>query len=345
MKAAVLNEYNHPLEFEERPEPEITRPDQVRVKIEAAGVCSTDLHAIEGEMGPAGMDVPRVLGHENGGRVDAVGDLVTTVKVGDPVLMYPPHSCGVCVNCRRGRDMHCEHHEFTGLSLDGGFTEYLVVGEREIVPLPDGIDPIDVAPHSDAGITAYHALKRVAPLMLPGTTTVVLGAGGVGHIGLQLARELGSSSVVAVDPHPDRRRLAVELGAHQALDSDGVVDAVRDLTGGDGADLVLDFVGVDQTHADGLGMLSREGTYSMIGFGGTITAPSAALVGQEQALIANLVGSWTDLWEVLQLHAAGKITLKTETHPLDEVNEVLDRLREGDITGRAVLLPHQNGAG
>ncbi len=128
-----------------------------------------------------------------------------------------------------------------------------MVGEREIVPLPDGIDPVDVAPHSDAGITAYHALKRVAPLMLPGTTTVVLGAGGVGHIGLQLARELGSSSVVAVDPHPDRRRLAVELGANQALDSEGVVDAVRDLTGGRGADLVLDFVGIDQTHADGLG--------------------------------------------------------------------------------------------
>jgi NAD+-dependent secondary alcohol dehydrogenase Adh1 len=270
---------------------------------------------------------------------------VTTVGVGGPVLLYPPRSCGVCVGCRRGRDMHCAHHAFTGLSLDGGFTEYLVVGGREIVPLPDGIDPVDVAPHSDAGITAYHALKRVAPRMLPGTTTVVLGAGGVGHIGLQLARELGSSSVMAVDPHPDRRKLAVELGANQALDSDGVVDAVRDLTGGSGADLVLDFVGIDQTHADGLGMLALEGTYSMIGFGGTITAPSAALVGQEQALIANLVGSWTDLWEVLQLHAAGKITLKTETHPLDEVNEVLGRLREGDITGRAVLLPHQNGAG
>ena len=130
-------------------------------------------------MGPAGMDVPRVLGHENGGHVDAVGDLVSTVKVGGhPVLLYPPHSCGVCVNCRRGRDMHCANHEFTGLSLDGGFTEYLVVGEREIVPLPEGIDPVDVAPHSDAGITAYHALKRVAPLMLPGTTAVVLGAGG-----------------------------------------------------------------------------------------------------------------------------------------------------------------------
>jgi NAD+-dependent secondary alcohol dehydrogenase Adh1 len=343
VKAAVLHDYNQALELEDRPEPEITRPNQVRVKIEAAGVCSTDLHAIDGEMGPAGMDVPRVLGHENGGRVDAVGDLVTTVSVGDPVLIYPPHSCGVCVNCRRGLDMHCDHHEFTGLSLDGGFTEYLVVGEREIVPLPAGIEPVDVAPHSDAGITAYHALKKVAHLMLPGSTTVVLGAGGVGHIGLQLARELGSSTVLVVDPHPDRRKLAEELGADRTLDSEGVVDAVRDLTGGRGANLVLDFVGTDQTHADGLGMLSLIGTYSVIGFGGTITMPSAALVGQEQAVVANLVGSWTDLWEVLQLHAAGRITLKTETHPLDQVNEVLGRLREGEITGRAVLQPNGTG--
>jgi len=344
VKAAVLHDYNQPLELEDRPEPEITRPNQVRVKIEAAGVCSTDLHAIEGLMGAAGMDVPRVLGHENAGRVDAVGDLVTTVKAGDPVLIYPPHSCGVCVNCRRGRDMHCEHHDFTGLTVDGGFTEYLVVGEREIVPLPAEVDPVEVAPHSDAGITAYHAVKRISDLMLPGSTTVVLGAGGVGHIGLQLAGELGSSRVLVVDPHPDRRKLAVELGAHQALDVAGVADAVRDLTDGKGADVVLDFVGTDQTHADGLAMLARQGTYSVIGFGGTITIPSVALVGQEQALVSNLVGSWTDLWEVVQLHAAGRITLKSETHPLEEVNEVLGRLSEGAITGRAVLLPHANGS-
>jgi len=343
VKAALLSEYHRPLELVERPEPEITRANQVRVKVEAAGVCATDLHAIDGEMGPAGVTLPLVLGHENAGRVDEVGELVTSVSVGDPVLLYPPNSCGVCLPCRRGRDMHCEHHEFTGLTLDGGFSEYLVVGEREVVKLPPGIEPIEVAPHSDAGITAYHAIKKVAQLMLPGTTTAVLGVGGVGHIGLQLARELGSSTVVAVDPHPDRRRLAEELGADQALDSAGVVDAVRDLTGGRGADLVLDFVGTDQTHADSLGMLALTGTYSMIGFGGMISVPSVALVSQEQALVANLVGSWTDLWEVLQLHAAGRITLKTETHPLEQVNEVLGRLREGEITGRAVLQPNANG--
>jgi NAD+-dependent secondary alcohol dehydrogenase Adh1 len=181
--------------------------------------------------------------------------------------------------------------------------------------------------------------------MIPGSTTVVLGAGGVGHIGLQLAREMGNGTVIVVDPHPDRRRLAEELGADWAIDTDEVVDAVWDLSQGGGADLVLDFVGTDQTHADGLGMLAQQGTYSVIGFGGMITAPSVVLVSMEQALLTNLVGSWTDLWEVVQLHAAGKITLKTETHPLDQVNEVLGRLREGDITGRAVLLPQSNGAG
>jgi NAD+-dependent secondary alcohol dehydrogenase Adh1 len=128
------------------------------------------------------------------------------------------------------------------------------------------------------------------------------------------------------------------------VDSEGVEDAVWELSQGHGADLVLDFVGTDQTHADGLAMLGLQGTYSMIGFGGTITIPSVALVSQEQCLVANLVGSWTDLWEVVQMHAAGRITLKTETHPLAEVNEVLGRLREGDITGRAVLLPHSNGS-
>ena len=180
--------------------------------------------------------------------------------------------------------------------------------------------------------------------MLPGTTTVVLGAGGVGHIGLQLARELGGGTVLVVDPHPDRRKLAEELGADWAIEAEDAVDAVWDLSQGHGADLVLDFVGIDQTHADGLGMLALQGTYSVVGLR---RDDHGAVGGAGRAgadPVANLVGSWTDLWEVVQLHAAGRITLKTETHPLDEVNEVLGRLREGDITGRAVLL-HPNGAG
>jgi NAD+-dependent secondary alcohol dehydrogenase Adh1 len=202
--------------------------------------------------------------------------------------------------------------------------------------LPEGVEPAAVAPHADAGLTAYHAVKRLAHLAVPGTTAVVIGVGGVGHIALQLVRELGSSSVVAVDVDERRRRLAAELGADDVLES---ADAVREATNGHGADLVFDFVGTDQSHADSAAMLARGGTYSVIGYGGTIAIPSPALVVNEHAIVGNLVGSWIDLYEVLQLHAAGRIVLKVETHPLEEVNDVLGKLREGEITGRAVLVP------
>jgi NAD+-dependent secondary alcohol dehydrogenase Adh1 len=315
----------------------------VLIKIEGAGVCATDLHAIDGEMEPAGVTLPLVLGHENAGRVAAIGDLVSTVAVGDPVLVCPPHTCGLCVACRRGRDMMCEQHQFTGLTMDGGFAEYVVVSERSIVRLPDGLDPVDVAPYSDAGITAYHAVKRLAHLVVPGSTIVALGIGGVGHVGLQLLRELGSGgTIVAVDPNPQRRALAAGLGADAVLDSAEVADALGDLTGGSGADLVMDFVGTDQTHAAAMELLVRGGTYSIVGFGGTVTVPSAAMVGNENTIVGNLVGSWIDLWEVLQLHARGRLTLKTETHPLEDVNDVLAMLREGEITGRAVLIPNSS---
>jgi NAD+-dependent secondary alcohol dehydrogenase Adh1 len=339
MKAALMREYHRPLELVDRPIPEPSRPGDVLVKIGGAGVCATDLHAIEGLMEPAGVTLPRVLGHENAGWVEEVGAGVTTVARGDAVLVYPPFSCGLCVACRRGNDMHCVRHEFTGLSLDGGFADFVLVSERSLLRLPDGVEPVDVAPHADAGLTAYHAVQRLAPLAVPGTTAVVIGVGGVGHIALQLLRELGSSSTIAVDTDSRRRQLAAELGADDVIEGEGSVDAVGELTRGRGADLVFDFVGTDQTHADAAAMLARGGTLSVVGYGGTVSIPSAALVVNERSVVGNLVGTWVDLWELLQLHVAGRVVLKTETHPLDSVNEVLDKLRDGEVTGRAVLVP------
>jgi len=339
MKAALMREYHRPLELVDRPVPEVARASDVLVKVGGAGVCATDLHAIEGLMEFAGVSLPRVLGHENAGWVEEVGAGVTTVAKGDAVLVYPPYSCGLCVACRRGNDMHCVRHEFTGLSVDGGFAEYVLVSERSLIRLPEGVEPVEVAPHADAGLTAYHAVRRQAHLAVPGSTAVVIGVGGVGHIALQLVRELGSSSVVAIDTDERRRRLAAELGADEVIDGRAPVDAVRELTGGRGADLVFDFVGTDQSHADSAAMLARGGTYSVIGYGGTIAVPSGAFVGNEHTVVGNLVGTWVDLWELLQLHAAGRIVLKTEVHPLDDVNEVLAKLRDGEVTGRAVLVP------
>jgi NAD+-dependent secondary alcohol dehydrogenase Adh1 len=334
-----MREYHRPLELVERPQPEPSQPSDVVLRVGAAGVCATDLHAIEGLMEPAGVSLPLVLGHENAGWVEAVGSGVTTVAEGDAVLVYPPYSCGLCVPCRRGNDMHCVRHQFTGLTVDGGFADYVLVSERQLIRLPEGIEPADVAPHADAGLTAYHAVRRLAHLLVPGTTAVVIGVGGVGHIALQLVRELGSGTAIAVDTDERRRKLAAELGADEVVDGAESVDAVRDLTGGRGADLVFDFVGTQQTHDAGAAMLARGGTFSVVGYGGVLSLPSAALVGSEHAVVANLVGTWIDLWELLQLHAAGRIVLASETHPLDSVNDVLEKLRAGDVTGRAVLVP------
>jgi NAD+-dependent secondary alcohol dehydrogenase Adh1 len=287
-------------------------------------------------MEPAGVRPPVVLGHENAGWVHAVGDGVSTASVGDAVLLYPAYSCGLCVACRRGFEMDCEHHQFTGLSRDGGFADYVLVDERSLVPLPPGIEPVAVAPHADAGITAYHAVKKLLPRLVPDSTSVVIGVGGVGHIALQLLRILGGGPVVAVDTDERRRALARELGADEVLAD---VADVRDATKGAGADVVLDFVATDATHAAGIEMLARRGLYSTVGYGGLISVPSLAMVVAETTIAGNLVGSWIDLWELLQLHGRGDIRLVTETHPLENVNDVLDRLRAGEVTGRAVLVP------
>jgi len=168
VKAAVMREYERPLELVDLPTPEPRRPDEVLVRIGGAGVCATDLHAIDGLMGQAGVSLPRVLGHENAGWVQEAGDLVSTVAPGDAVIVYPPYSCGLCLHCRRGHDMHCVRHQFTGLSVDGGFAEHVVVAERSLIKLPDGVTPEEIAPHADAGLTAYHAVRRVAHQLLPG---------------------------------------------------------------------------------------------------------------------------------------------------------------------------------
>jgi D-arabinose 1-dehydrogenase-like Zn-dependent alcohol dehydrogenase len=244
------------------------------------------------------------------------------------------------VPCRRGAEVFCERHQFTGLTQDGGFADYVVVDERSLLRLPAGVEPAEVAPHADAGITAYHAVKKLVPRFDPGSTTVVIGVGGVGHIGLQLVRVLGAGRVVGVDTDERRRRLARELGADEVLGEEAdVAGAVRELTDGAGADVVFDFVGTDATHALGLEVLARRGLFSIVGYGGTVTHPSVGFVSGGTAIAGNLVGNWIDLWELMQLHGRGAVTLRSESHPLDDVNDVLDRLREGEVTGRAVLVP------
>ena len=195
----------------------------------------------------------------------AVGSDVTTAEPGDAVLVYPPYSCGLCVNCRRGLDMHCDRHQFYGLTRDGGFADYVLVDERSLVPLPAGVEPAAVAPHADAGLTAIHAVKRLLARLTPGTTSAVIGVGGVGHIALQLLKALGGGSVIAIDNDERRRKLAGELGADQVLTD---TTDLREATNGAGADVIMDFVATDATHAASLDALARRGLYSTVGYGG-----------------------------------------------------------------------------
>ena len=338
MKAALLAEYHRPLELVDRPVPEPGGPRDVVVRVGGAGVCATDLHAIDGLMEPAGLRPPVVLGHENAGWVHAVGDGVTAAAVGDAVLVYPAYTCGVCVPCRRGRDMHCVRHGFTGLTRDGGFAEFVLVDERSLVPLPAGVEPVEVAPHADAGVTAMHAVKKLLPRLGPGTH------GRADRRGRRRAHRPAAREVPrSVDGRRDRHRRAAAPAGGRARRRRGDRrregrGEVRELRGA-GVDVVIDFVGTDVTHAAGIEMLAKGGVYSAVGYGGTVSIPSVALVAQDLGIEGNLVGNWIDLWELLQLHGRGQIVLRTETHRLDDVNDVLDRLREGEITGRAVLVP------
>src|SRR2546421_249579 len=275
MKAVRLHKFHTQPVIDDVPEPTISGPFDVIVKIGGAGVCRTDLHIIEGQWDAAmGTPLPYILGHENAGWVHEVGSAVTNVAVGDTVILHPTPTDGLCHACRAGDDMHCENASFPGLSRDGGMAEYLLTSARACIKLNPTTQPKDVAALADAGITAYHAVRKAIPLLYPGTTCVIIGAGGLGHIGIQCLATLTATNIIVVDRNPDALKLASELGAAHTVVADGThVDAVKDLTGGQGAHVVLDFVAEQGAEMDGWNMTRRAGSYYVIGYRGTPTIP------------------------------------------------------------------------
>ncbi|MFC7044075.1 NAD(P)-dependent alcohol dehydrogenase [Halobacteriaceae archaeon GCM10025711] len=346
MQAARLHEYTddmaEALTVEEVDRPAVTAPDDVLVEVEGAGWCQTDNHVVEG-MWDEYMDIslPQTLGHENAGTVAEVGESVTTVDVGDPVICHPAMTCGTCRACRRGEDMYCENLEFPGLDTDGGFAEYLLTNERAVVPLPEGVDTVDVAPHADAGITAYHAVKKAARTLNPGDHAVVIGVGGLGHIGLQALDAMAPVTVTAVDVKQEALDLARDLGAHHAIDAteEDVPVAVESITDGDGARQVLDFVGGDETTGYAPDIVAPGGDHHVVGYGGHVHEPSQALVNGEFSYVGTLVGRYAELQELMALVERGDVDLRTSRYDLADVNEVAERLERGDIEGRAVITP------
>ena len=341
MKAVRLHAFQQMPVVDEVPEPALRGPLDVIVKIGGAGVCRTDLHIMEGQWDAAmHTPLPYVLGHENAGWVHEAGSAVTNVAVGDTVILHPTPTCGLCRACRAGDDMHCINSEFPGLSRDGGMAEYLLTTARACIKLDPSTRPQDVAALADAGITAYHAVRKAIPLLYPGTTCVIIGAGGLGHIGIQCLATLTATNIIVVDRNPDALKLASELGAAHTVVADGShVDAVKDLTGGQGAHVVLDFVAEQGAEMDGWNMTRRAGSYYVIGYGGTLTIPTLDVISTERNIIGNIVGTYNDLAELMALAQGGKVTLHTKTYPLDAAPDAFADLDAGRVRGRAILVP------
>lgn len=341
MKAVQVVGYHDKLQLTDIPDPEITGPLDVIVKIGGAGVCRTDLHILEGQWAEKSqVTLPYTIGHENAGWVHAVGDAVTNVAVGDTVILHPLITCGLCRACRDGDDVHCENSDFPGIDTDGGYAEYLKTTARSVVRIDDSLQPSDVAALADAGLTAYHAAAKVARMTRPGDTCVVIGAGGLGHIGIQVLDAISGVTIVVVDRNPAAVELAVEVGAHHGIVADGThVQQILEMTGGHGAEAVLDFVGEGGATAEGIAMLRRAGNYFVVGYGENIDVPTIDVISTEINFIGNLVGSYNDLTELMTLAAQGKVALHTTKYALDDYQQAIDDLDAGRVRGRAILIP------
>jgi alcohol dehydrogenase, propanol-preferring len=323
------------------PSPE---PGEVLVKVTAAGLCHSDLHVMGWPEGTLPWQLPFTLGHETAGVVASLGRGVTGLTEGDGVLVYGPWGCGSCVQCIRGAENLCLHRferpgAGCGLGYDGGLAEYLVVpSARLLVPLDD-LDPVQAAPLADAALTPYHALKPELTRLVPGSSVLVIGVGGLGSVAVQLLRALTPARVVAVDVRETSRRLALDRGADLALDANGLDAAtVHDALGG-GATIVLDFVGNDATLALAAAAIGIGGHVAVVGLGGGTFPMAFGTVPLEWSLRRPSWGTLPELHEVVELARAGRIAIDVERLALEDTIDAYRRLHDGEITGRAVVVP------
>src|SRR5215470_614003 len=320
MKAARLHNYHEALKLDSVDEPKATGPFDVIVKIGAAGLCRTDLHIQEGQWAEKSqVALPYTPGHENAGWVHEVGSGVTNVEVGDTVIVHPFITCGLCMACRRGDDMHCANGSFPGINRDGGFAEFLHTSARSVVKLDPSLHPTQIAALADAGLTAIHAVKKAIPVLGAGTKAVVIGAGGLGHIGIQCPRAYTPTEIIVVDGNEREK--------------------VKELTDGIGAEAIIDFVGEKGAIEDGIDMVQDGGFYYVIGYGENVNVPTIDIISREISFIGNLVGTYVDLQDLMTLTAQGKVTLHTSNYPLDAINDAMADLDQGRLQGRGILVP------
>lgn len=346
MKAIQYRTIGSPPEVVEVPVPE-PGPGQVLLKVTAAGLCHSDLAVMSWPEEQFPYPLPMTLGHEGVGTVAALGSGATGVAEGDEVAVYGPWGCGRCRKCAEGRENCCPHAAGLGimppgLGSPGALAEYMVVDSpRHLVPL-NGLDPVQAAPLTDAGLTPYHAIRASLPKLVPGSTAVVIGVGGLGHIAVQLLRALTPARVVALDVSKEKLELALTVGAHEALVSDGEAAArVRELTGGVGAEVVLDFVGAGATLAVAAASVATAGDVTVVGIGGgTLAVGFGGGLPFEVSASAPYWGSRSELIDVVELARQGLVSSHVETFSIEDAPLAYERLHAGKINGRAVVLPH-----
>ena len=327
----------------EIPEP-TPGPGEVVIKVGGAGACHSDLHLLWDMDASAIWPLPMTLGHENAGWVHALGAGVTGFSEGDAVAVYGAWGCGVCARCAVGMENYCEQPSLVGgggLGADGGMADYLLVpSARHLVPLPKGLDPVTAAPLTDAGLTPYHAIRRSWPKLTPDATCVMIGVGGLGHIGVQIARATTAAQVIAVDVKPEALELARKVGAHHAVLSDeNAAQTIRDLTGGRGADVVLDFFGSTETLNLARGVARVLGDVTIVGIGGGEVPLGFFTQPYEVTMTTTYWGSRPELAELLALAAGGQITAESSIYSLDNAAKAYADLHNGTVTGRAVVVP------
>ncbi|GLI01064.1 zinc-dependent alcohol dehydrogenase [Phytohabitans aurantiacus] len=336
MRASVVTSFEKPLEIRDVPVPE-PGPGQVLVRIEASGLCHTDIHAARGDW-PVKPSVPFTPGHEGVGIVEQTGDGVTSPAVGDRVAIpWLGSACGTCQYCVSGWETLCEAQRNTGYSIDGAHAEYAVASARYVVPVPDGVDPFAAAPLTCAGVTTYKAVKVAG--VQPGERVAIFGVGGLGHLAQQYAQIFGGETV-AVDVTEEKLRLAASLGATELVNA-ATTDPVAAIQSLGGVDVAVVLAAepkvLEQAHAS----LRRGGRLVLVSLpkDNAMRLPIFETVLKGISVIGSIVGTRDDLATVFKLHAAGRTKVIYEVRKLDEINTAIDDVLASRVPARLVLQP------
>jgi alcohol dehydrogenase, propanol-preferring len=338
MKAAVLREFKEPLSLEDvdRPTP---ASDEVLIQVEACGACHSDVHVADGDWTQLAPIIkrPLILGHEIAGRVVEMGSGARNLQLGDLVgLPWIHWSCGQCEFCQTGNDNLCPSQKITGVTVDGGYAEFVKAPASHVLKIPVGLSPVDAAPLFCAGLTVYRALKKAGALA--GRRLAVFGIGGLGHLAVQLGKNFGAE-VTAIDISDSKLELARDLGASTVLNA-ATTDVVKQLRRSGGIHVALVSSAAKAAYDMAFYCLRPTGTLLVVGLPSeNICFPPILMAAGEIKIEASAVGTRHDLQEVLALAAAGKLHCRVESRPLSQVNQVLDDLRRGRTTGRIVLTP------